>query len=297
MDDVENAMKRKPFSPVRLIQGNIDQNLKWNPQYQDETVQAYLSESSMPRPPRRALVIWPETAAPFYFQDSSHLRRRILDFVRESGVWLILGSPSYQAEGRRMDFGNSAFLVNPEGVPVDRYDKVHLVPYGEYVPLRRFFPFIGRLAVGIGDFRAGPAFKPVTLDGHGIGILICYEGIFPEAAGAYKRSGAELLVNITNDAWFGPTSAPLQHLSMSLFRAVENRVYLCRAANTGISALISPTGEILDRTPLFVRTHLSGQVRYLGIPTFYSTYGDVFAYSCGALLCAILIIKKARRRK
>lgn len=295
--DVEKGMKQAPFFPVRLIQGNIDQNLKWDPQYQDETLRAYLSESSVPRPQIRTLVIWPETAAPFYFQEPSHNRRRILDFVREHGVWLILGSPSYHKEGRRMDFGNSAFLVSPEGVPIDRYDKVHLVPYGEYVPMRRFFPFIGRLAFGIGDFRSGPGFNPMNPDGHRIGILICYEGIFPEAAGAYKRSGAELLVNITNDAWFGPTSAPLQHLSMSLFRAVENRLYLCRAANTGISAFISPTGEILDRTPMFVRTHLSREIQYLGLKTFYSTYGDIFAYSCTALLCGILILKIPRRRK
>ena len=175
---------------------------------------------------------------------------------------------------------NSAFLLQPDGTLSGRYDKVHLVPYGEYVPLRRLFPFIGKLVAGVGDFRPGKGFYPLTIDGHRLGVLICYEAIFPEAARDYKRKGAELLVNITNDAWFGRTSAPYQHLSMTVFRAIENRLYLVRAANTGISAIIDPTGEILSRTGLFERTVLKGEVKIIDERTFYAAYGDLFVYLC-----------------
>jgi apolipoprotein N-acyltransferase len=156
------------------------------------------------------LTVWPETAAPFFFQDASRMQSEILDVARISGDWLLFGSPSYQrncdGDATCLSFLNSAFLLSPQGKIVGRYDKVHLVPYGEYVPLRKIFPFINKLVVGVGDFRSGEGYKPLTVDGHKLGVLICYEGIFPDASRAYKRTGADLLVNITNDAWFGTTS-------------------------------------------------------------------------------------------
>jgi apolipoprotein N-acyltransferase len=190
---------------------------------------------------------------------------------------------------------NSAYLLRPDGVVAGRYDKVHLVPYGEYVPLRQLFPFIGKLVAGIGDFRPGKGFDPLVSDGRRLGVLICYEGIFPEAARDYKRNRADLLVNITNDAWFGRTSAPYQHLSMTVFRAVENRLYLVRAANTGVSAVIDPTGVILSRTGLFERTVLKGEVKFIDEKTFYAAYGDLFVYLCGLLLILTDFIQMRRR--
>jgi len=172
---------------------------------------------------------------------------------------------------------NSAFLLRPDGVPAGRYDKVHLVPYGEYVPLRKIFPFIGKLVVGVGDFRPGEGFHPIRGEGWNLGVLICYEGIFPEAARAYKREGATLLVNITNDAWFGRTSAPYQHLSMTVFRAVETRLYLVRAANTGISAIVDPAGKILSRTPIFERAVLKGEVKIID--------AEIYSSVCAGLSC------------
>jgi len=174
---------------------------------------------------------------------------------------------------------------------------VHLVPYGEYVPLRRFFPFIKKLTAGIGDFKSGEGFFPMEAGGRKIGVLICYEGILAEAGRAYKRQGAELLVNITNDAWFGNTSAPYQHLSMTVFRAVENRLFLARAANTGISAIIDPTGKILKQSGIFERTILQGEIKFLKIPTVYSRYGDLFVYLCLFILASIYFISERRRKK
>jgi apolipoprotein N-acyltransferase len=148
---------------------------------------------------------------------------------------------------------------------------------------------------GVGDFRPGKGFDPLMNDGRRFGVLICYEAIFPEAARDYKRKKADLLVNITNDAWFGKTSAPYQHLSMTVFRAVENRLYLVRAANTGISAIIDPVGNILDRTSLFERTVLKGEVKFIDEKTFYAAYGDLFVYLCGLLLILNDFIPKRRR--
>ena len=222
------------------------------------------------------------------------MQSEILDVARISGDWLLFGSPSYQkdcdGDAGCVSFLNSAFLLSPQGSIVGRYDKVHLVPYGEYVPLRKMFPFISKLVVGVGDFRSGEGYNPLTMDGHKLGVLICYEGIFPEASRAYKRMGADLLVNITNDAWFGRTSAPYQHLSMTVFRAVENRLYIARSANTGISAIIDPTGRIVAQTELFERTALRNTIRFINNKTFYSVYGDVFVLiSMAALVCCIIM--------
>jgi apolipoprotein N-acyltransferase len=150
--------------------------------------------------------------------------------------------------------------------------------------------------VGVGDFRAGEGYHPLAMNNRQLGVLICYEAIFPEASRIYKSKGAELLVNITNDAWFGFSSAPYQHLSMTAFRAVENRLYVVRAANTGISAIVDPAGKIVARTALFVATSLSGQVRFIDIRTFYMAYGDAFVYLCLISLAVILLNFRRGRR-
>jgi apolipoprotein N-acyltransferase len=158
----------------------------------------------------------------------------------------------------------------------DHYDKIHLVPFGEYVPLQRFFPFVHRLVPAAGDFAAGDKVTPLRIPGMPAGVLICYEVIFPELARMQVEKGSRVLLNLTNDAWFGRTSAPHQHLSMSVFRAVENRRPLVRAANTGISAFISPIGEITQRSELFTEALLTREVT-MGEPSlsFYTRYGDL----------------------
>ncbi|EKD36591.1 MAG: hypothetical protein ACD_75C01451G0001, partial [uncultured bacterium] len=231
------------------------------------------------------------------FQRPDLLQAEVIDIGRSSGAALLFGSPSYEENGGRIDYMNSAYLLRPDGTVSGRYDKVHLVPYGEYVPLRKFFPFIGKMVSGVGDFRPGKGFHPLAADGVRLGILICYEGIFPEGGRDYKREKANLLVNITNDAWFGKTSAPYQHLSMTVFRAVENRLYLVRTANTGISAIIDPMGTILARTGIFERAVLKGEVKIIDEKTFYAAYGDIFVYLCGLALLILFIISIKQRRK
>jgi len=280
---------------VRMVQGNIDQSVKWNPQYQRETIGAYtsLSEAGGVRP---ELVVWPETAFPAFFQDENEMQREVSSLARKIGSWLLFGSPAYAKRSQELVLFNSAFVLAPDGTIAGKYDKVHLVPYGEYVPLRRFFPFINKLVAGIGDFGTGPGYSPLAMGARRVGVLICYEGIFPAAARDYKREGADFLVNITNDAWFGHTSAPYQHLSMTVFRAVENRLDVVRAANTGISALISASGKIAAELDLFKTGSLDVNVNIYNKNTLYTRWGDLFVYLCATALF-LLYINITMRRK
>ena len=205
---------------VSIIQGNIDQAIKWNDGFQKETVNIYEQLSLQNAPVKEGLVVWPETAVPFNYQDASQFQKQVRDISLKTKSWLIFGSTSYENSKDDTNYYNSAYLLSP-GEIKGKYNKVHLVPYGEYVPLRNVFPFIKKLTAGMGDFSVGTGYYPLTMDNKKIGILICYEGILPFAARTYKKEGAELLVNITNDAWFGATSAPFQHFSMAVFRAVK----------------------------------------------------------------------------
>ena len=291
------SLQMAPEMRVSLIQGNIDQNIKWDAQYQSQTLDIYRSLSLKAIPPKGGLIVWPETAVPFYFQRLDLMHETVASVARQSQSSLLLGSPSFTQEGGNTYYSNSAFLIGEDGEVKGQYDKVHLVPYGEYVPLRKFFPFVGKLVAGVGDFRQGQGFYPLVLNNRRLGILICYEGIFPEAARDYKLKRANLLVNITNDAWFGETSAPYQHLSMTVFRAIENRLFLVRAANTGISAIIDPRGDILLQSKLFERSALNGSIKIVDEKSFYAAYGDVFVFVCAAFLLAIFILVLKRRTK
>lgn len=294
---IDTQLKAAPALPVALIQGNIDQSIKWDALYQSTTVDIYSALSRQSIPAGKGLIVWPETAAPFHFQRPGPLQEAVTDAARASGSAILFGSPSYEEEGGSTHYMNSAFLLGPDGTIKGRYDKVHLVPYGEYVPLRRLFPFIGKFVVGVGDFKPGKGFLPLDMAGHRLGVLICYEGIFPEGAREYKRQNVGILVNITNDAWFGRTSAPYQHLSMTIFRAVENRLYVARAANTGISAMVDPGGRIVARTGLYERAILNADVKIIDEKTCYAAYGDAFVYLCAIGLLMITISTTQRRRR
>jgi len=285
--DVAARFDPAPERTVALIQGNIDQSIKWDPSFQKETLRIYRDLSLEAAGRGARFIIWPETATPFMFQNRDELHDAVVAVARSTGAWLLFGTPSYTRHEGALRFRNSAVVLTPEGTTAGTYDKVHLVPYGEYVPLRPLFPFIEKLAVGVGDFLAGEGFEPVEAGEARVGFLICYEGIFPYIGRAYGRSGASLLVNITNDAWFGTTSAPFQHLSMSVFRAVENRLYLARAANTGVSAVIDATGRITAQTGIFERTILTAPVKIHSIGTVYTAYGDWLVLVC---LIALLVL-------
>jgi apolipoprotein N-acyltransferase len=266
---------------VALVQGNVEQDHKWDPAYQKETTARYRELTLAAAGERPALVVWPETATPFFFQERGPYRDDLLALAGQADAFLLFGSPAYRrlAQGGFEEF-NRAYLVSPAGREVDSYDKIELVPFGEYVPFRRILFFVDQIVHAIGTVVPGVVPTVFQVPGARFGALICYEGIFPALTRRFVVDGADFLVNITNDAWYGRTSAPRQHLAHATLRAVENRVPLVRAANTGISAIIDPDGRIRWEGPLFEPLWRVERIAWPGVRTFYTARGDVFVYAC-----------------
>lgn len=263
-----------PSIPVMLLQGNIPQGVKWDPSWQDTTLGIYRDLTRAAVRNQSRLVVWPETAVPFFFRDDPR-RAQVEALARRVGAHLFVGAPDRQDGQPR----NTAFLVGPRGETVGRYDKRHLVPFGEYVPLKKFLFFADVLAGGaIGEYTPGQAATVFSSPFGRFGVVICYEAIFPAEVREFFLGGADFLLNITNDAWFGRSAAPAQHFAMAVFRAIENRAYLIRAANTGISAIVAPDGEIVRATELDTPAIVAGTITRRPAVSFYTRYGDVFAW-------------------
>ncbi len=280
---------------VGLVQPNIDQSQKWDVAYREDTMQR-LNRLTEQVGRTADLVVWPEAATPFIVEREPVYFLELVAMAHRADSPLLFGSPAlrYHAD-RRPYLLNSAYLLSPDGQMLGRYDKQHLVPFGEYIPLHSsVLFFLDKLVEGIGDFEAGPEATVLSFtkrdasgkDGAGsplpvkFGVVICYEVIFPNLVREFAANGSEFLVTITNDAWFGPSSAPYQHFAMVVFRAVENRLAFARAANTGISGLIDPFGRILDASPIFTEQVLRGTIPVGKSRSFYSRFGDIFAYGC-----------------
>jgi len=280
---------------IGVVQPNVDQAQKWDAAYRRDTVDR-LERLSLQVSDGADLVIWPEAATPFLFDVETDYKKELLAFVRERNVPLLFGSPVVESKtDGQLRLMNSAYLVSSDGVVLDRYDKAHLVPFGEYIPLKDLLSFLDKLVVGIGDFVPGAGPRVLSAPGGHLGIVICFEVIFPDLVRQFADQGADYMVTITNDAWFGPSGAPYQHFAMVVFRAVENRLAFARAANTGISGFIDAEGHILRTTDLFVEGALTGEVRTGGPRTFYTAYGDLFASFCVILSLAGAALAWRRR--
>ncbi|MFQ5898299.1 MAG: apolipoprotein N-acyltransferase [Candidatus Methylomirabilia bacterium] len=266
---------------VVVVQPSIDQAQKWDPELLDKSLGIYRALTLKAAEVSPALVVWPETAAPIFLRRDPATLARVRALAGEIRAPVLLGSVDSGQAGDGLPL-NSAFLVTKQGIGA-KYDKMHLVPFGEYVPLSRLLGFVRGWAEFISDFAAGR--HPVVFgDGRApFGVVICYEGLFPELFRQFVKGGAEFMVNITNDAWFGTTGGPWQHLAVLPLRAVENRVAIARAANTGVSAIIAPSGQIRQSLGLFRRGTIEAQLPLRTRRTFYTRYGDVFAYTCIAL--------------
>lgn len=273
-----------------VIQGNIDQVVKWDSQHKEEILNTYERMSLSASAEAPDIIVWPESSLPFIYDYEDEPITAFHAFQRDLHTSLLFGGviAKKDKDGNTL-YSNSALLLSSEGKLLSTYDKIHLVPYGEYIPLKKLFPFINKLTAGAGDFMPGK--EPVVMKTSfaSIGNLICYEIIFPGLVRKFVNHGADLLITITNDAWFGRTSAPYQHFSMAVFRAIENRVPVVRAANTGISGFIDSKGRIKRKSDIFVEALLSEQVT-LGAfgKSFYTKFGDLFALLC--IICAILLI-------
>jgi len=297
LQDINRRMAASPTLKVGVVQGNIDQGQKWDPENRKATIEKYRFLTRELQGDHPHLVIWPETAAPFLFLRNQLLSPLVVEVARENGVYLLFGSPAVEFRQGEEWFFNRAYLLSPQGEVAGQYDKAHLVPYGEYVPLRRWFSFIGKMVPMVGDFMEGPPGAVVSTPAAGVGNLICFESIFPDLSRAMATNGARLLVNLTNDAWFGRTSAPYQHLSMAVLRAVENRLPLARAANTGFSAFILPNGQLSWRSELFVPGARALELPLLEGGSFYSRHGDLLAWLGVGLAILGLLGGWTRRRR
>ncbi len=264
-----------------VIQGNIEQDRKWEPIFQNEVIDIYASLSEEALKDHPSLIIWPETAVPFLFASDVANTERLVQFQKKTGTSMLFGSVMLkQQSAGSSDLTNSAVLLDKEGKKSYVYDKIHLVPFGEYVPLRKVLFFIDKLVVGIGDYIPGNQYLQADTEMGRFSTLICYEVIFPGLVRKFYTKGGDFMVTITNDAWFGKTAGPYQHFSMAVFRAVENRKPVIRAANTGISGFIDSNGRILAQTELFGRQFLTYTMKTDSSMTFYTKFGDLFSFFC-----------------
>ena len=300
IEHVSRLTTEAATASLAVVQGNIDQDRKWKPGMQMKTIDSYihLSERALKKG-EIDLIIWPETALPFFPLESPFASELTQRLILPNRIELLTGAPHRHQVGENSSprYYNRALLFSAAGAITGAYDKLHLVPFGEYIPFRRFLPFAAPVVETMADFSPGASAAPISCQTAQIGVLICFESIFPELARHQVEQGADLLVNITNDAWFGRSSAPWQHLSMAVFRAVETRRSLARAANTGISAFIDPLGRLTRTSPLFVPCFLTEDLPILTGTTFYVTAGHHFASLCLLLLIPGAMIVNVQKHR
>jgi apolipoprotein N-acyltransferase len=273
---------------VGVVQGNFKQELKWEEGLREETLRTYLSLTDSAVQKGAQLIVWPETAVPSFYQAEPELIERLRQFVSDRDIHLIFGSPGYEIAGREILLYNRVYHLPPDGSE-EFYDKIMLVPFGEYVPLAGLLPFVDRMVPGEGEFARGTwggAFKtPVPS-----GALICYEVSIPSLGRREVRDGSQMLINVTNDAWFGRSWGPYQHLAVSVVRALENRVPILRAANTGISAIIDSSGRIVKSIPLEERGVVVADIDTEREQTFYTRHGDWIVILSAAVISVYILL-------
>jgi len=279
---------------VGLVQANIAQQDKWQPA---EARRIFTTHIALTRDAVRqgaGYVLWPESATPFMLEEDPAGEAAVRALAQEVGVPLLIGSVEYEP-GDPPRLYNAAFQIAPDGETVAVYRKNHLVPFGEYVPFRRWLFFVSPLVESLAEFAPGRAVEMLPVGDAQVSTAICYEVVYPSLIRQAVRNGSELLTTITNDGWYGSSSAPYQHFEMAAMRAIEEGRYLVRAANTGISGIVDPYGRVLAASDIFVETDVVGDVRLLRGRTLYSRMGDVVAYLALAL-SGLALVAVGRRR-
>lgn len=289
---MEKIVSSLPEKRIALIQGNVFQEAKWEADEMDEIIQLHLRLSHEAEKVSPDLILWPEAAYPVVVGPKE---ARLVGFHFKTPF--LVGAVTYDGTlpevwpvSQKSDFRlyNTALLVRSDGTIEDHYRKNHLVPMGEYVPLKKLLFFLEKIVPGIVDFSPGGEWNLIEVAGMKIGITICYEDLFPEISRRFVEKGADLLVNLTNDGWYEKSSAIGQHAEFSRFRAIENRRFLARATNTGVTALYDPTGRTVVQAPLFGEAILPVSIRLGGPTTFYRKWGDLFVGGLGFLLLVSL---------
>jgi apolipoprotein N-acyltransferase len=288
---------------VAVVQGNIAQEDKWDPAMRGTITETYLSMTRQAVAAGATFILWPESSTPFYFERDLEGGGAVRQLARQSGATLLIGSDQVEpmkatsaVETPKELYYNAAFLVQPDGEVGGVYRKMHLVPFGEYVPLQSLLFFVGPIVEAVSAFTPGrdPVLLPVG--GHLVSTAICYEVIFPSLIRRFVVDGSEMLTTITNDAWYGRSSAAYQHWEQAIMRSIEQGRYMARAANTGISGFVDPYGRILQKTDLFHPAVLVEDLRFLKTRTIYGRTGDVIAWLSLMIVIAALIAARAKAR-
>jgi apolipoprotein N-acyltransferase len=295
------AQPAKADRAALLVQQNIPVAANWTSADLQQTLEALseLTRESATQANRKIdVIVWPESPAPFFTNDP-RFREIISEMARTTDTWIVVGAigsdaPRANEEGPLF---NSAALVSPNGAWTARYDKVHLVPFGEYLPFPRLFSFAGGLTKEVGQFEHGTSRGPLNAGGQLLGIFICYESIFPNEVRESANSGAQVFVNISNDGWYGDSGAYAQHLNQTRMRAIENDRWLLSATDTGVTASIDPWGRIAARIPRKQRAALVAPYALTSVTTFYTRHGDWFAYACAIISMAALVERFALRNR
>ncbi len=284
----------KPHYRAALLQENmgIDES---EAELARKYKEGYISMANQLGSSKIDLLVLPESPSPLIYQYDPDYREALQRLARRYTLGIIFNNVSFRAVEGTTRYFNSAYFMDGSGNEVARYDKIHLVPFGEYVPLKRLFFFSETISKDVGDFCPGTEYVTVNLGGHEVNALICFEAVFPDLSCEFIRRGSQLIVNLTNDAWYGDTAAPYQHLEMARWRAIESRRYLLRAANSGISAVIEPSGRIQAQTGLLREDIGSGTFAFLVEKTIFVRVGSHFPILCVIITFLALLWTSAVR--
>jgi apolipoprotein N-acyltransferase len=286
---------------VGLIQGNIAQGDKWKPGEARRIATTYVAMTRDAVRRGAQFVIWPESSTPFMFEEDDAGEAMIRDLAREVRVPLLFGSEQVERDAGTVRLYNAAFALSSTGETTAVYRKIHLVPFGEFIPLKNLLYFVSPLVERLTDFSAGSAVVLLPVGEGVVSTAICYEVVYPSLAREAVMGGSQLLTTMTNDAWYGESSAPFQHFELASMRAIEQGRYLARAANTGISGVVDPYGRVVGRSAIFEQVGLVEEVRLLTGRTIYSSTGDVIAYLAIVLTLVALVtvgsVPRAHRRR
>lgn len=294
---LETAPKGSDSMAALFVEGNVDQNQKWLPAFQRQNVELYadlthmgLAASQDILQPGPALIIWPETALPFFYEQNPILSNLVRQVAQKADLPILFGAPGieYRTDLSEPKIYNRAFLLDPDGSLVAYYDKEHLVPFGEYLPTWLEWDFLEALLQGVGVYSQGTTTKPLFYDDLALGVLICYEAIFPWLAQERVANGANILLDISNDGWFGYSPAARQHLYLTALRALEQNRWILRGTNTGISAVVDARGRLVIHGTQFCAGSLAARARLYTDPSTYHYLapwlpGLAFLLCCGLL--------------
>jgi apolipoprotein N-acyltransferase len=254
----------------------------------DKFLNGYVRMADSLQPPRADLLLLPESPSPVFFETDARYRQILQSLSGRFRMGIIFNNVRYVDSGEESRFYNTAYFMNRAGSLYGVYDKIHLVPFGEYIPLKKVLSFIEVISKDVGSFEFGSDYRVLKLDGYPVNAVICFEAVFPGMVRRFIRQGSELIVNLTNDGWYGNSAAPFQHLAIARFRAVENRRFFLRSTNSGISAVINPDGRIQASTGILREQVCEGRFDFIAAKTIYTRYWDVFV-----LLCAIISVGSA----